>query len=534
MSAALLLSLLVQALPPVVVQGNVVLPGEVYRTVLTLAGTSSTSSTTPARPRWLELAKAHPEQASARVRTVILDFLRASGYDLARVEAQVTENGVHLEIDEGRLDKIIFLREGTFSNIELKFALYLPGEVFNRPLLEEKLKALIQDSNIKEAHYELVETQPVEHAGIQVDEPRLIRGLRLLNPGSHHELHIRLERGIPKAGLRLGVGLAGSDGLYAKGAYRAGDVITRGDRLELRTSVGFYLGSEIDSDRNPLGISRLHGGARWSPLSFGSDDVRTFAVVDANLYGRRRNDLQILNYYYTALSAGLLFEAKIYKSVTLSVGGGAQQRLLSGVDDGGMTIRALEVTPDSELRFFIALGAEFVFNPKEIRADRQHRLILDGRYLGASPEEGSSAITKARIEYEYTLTLGWDEFRMGLNAAHFFGRLPFYEELSIGDGFLRSGFATQIWVRRAAAAHLEYRVSLSRDTLKMSVFNDFAVYGQLGADREQLGYAVADTFGAGVHVLLFDAFQINTYLGLTVDQHLGLDLGVKAELTRAF
>ncbi len=534
MSAALLLSLFVQALPPVAVEGNIVLPGEVYRTVLTLAGTSSTSSTTASRPQWLQLADTDPKQASLRVRTLILDFLLASGYDLARVEARVTPQSVHIQVDEGQLDKIIFLKEGTFSNIELKFALYLPGEVFNRPLLEEKLRALIRDSNIKEAYYDLVETQPVEHAGIQVIEPRIIRGLRFLNPGSHHELHIRLERGIPKAGLRLGVGIAGSDGLYAKSAYRAGDVITPGDRLELRTSAGFYLGSEIDSDRNPLGISRLHGGARWSPLSFGSDDVRTFAVVDANIYGRKRNDLQILNYYFAALSAGLLFEAKIYESVTLRVGGGAQQRLLFGVDDGERTIPALEVTPDNELRFFIGLGAEFIFNPKELRADRQHRLTLTGRYLGASPEEASSPITKARLKYDNTITNGWDEFRMGLDAAHFFGRLPFYEELSIGDGFLRSGFSTQIWVRRAAAAHLEYRVSLSRDTLKMSVFNDFALYGRLGADRERLDYAVADTFGTGVHVLLFDAFQINTYVGLTVDQHLGIDLGVKAELTRAF
>ena len=108
------------------------------------------------------------------------------------------------------------------------------------------------------------------------------------------------------------------------------------------------------------------------------------------------------------------------------------------------------------------------------------------------------------------------------------------EELSIGDGFLRSGFGTQIYLRRAAAGTLEYRMSLSRDTLKVGVFNDFAVYRALDALRAPVEVRVADTFGAGLHVLLFDAFQINSYLGLTVDQALGLDLGVKAELTRAF
>jgi len=536
MSVAILLCLIAQGMPPVEVEGNEVLPDDVYATVLTLSSATSSTSTSAggAEPAWVKQSRTDPKAAAEVVKGLVLDFLRASGYELARVEAQVSPSQVYLHVDEGRLDKIIFLREGTFANIELKFAVYLPSEVFNRPLLEEKLNALVADSNVIAAHYELVPTRPVEHAGIQVKEPRIIRGLRLLNPGSHHELHIRLERRVKRAGFNLGLGFSGSEGFYGKAGFREGGVILPGDRLEVGTRAGFYLGDSISSSRNPFGISRAQGKLRWSPLPLGFDDVRTFLVVDANLYGRKRDDLSILNYYYIPISGGLVFDAVILDSLNLSLGGGVEQRFLTGVDDGEQPLAVLDVTPTDDLRFYLDFSAELTFNPKELRADRLHRLTLGVRFLGEGTAEGSTAITKATLTYENTHTFGWDELRYGLKAAHFLGSVPFYEEMSIGDGFLRSGFGTQVWVRRAAAISIEYRLSLSRDTLKFSVFNDLTGYERLDERRESNGYAAADTFGAGLHVLLFDAFQINTYLGLTVDQHLGLDLGVKAELTRAF
>jgi len=559
-----LLSLAAATLPPVIVEGNQVLPDDVYRTVLALsvsgpdaARTSTigltatasasgtlttsvaealTSSVTPTEqmPRWAQMASVDPEAAAAEVRAVVLDFLIASGYELARVQARVTSDGVVLDIDEGQLDKVIFLREGTLANIELRFALHLPSEVFNRPLLEEKLAKLIADSDITAAHWELVPTRPVEHAGIQVEEPRLIRGLRLLNPGAHHELHIRLERSIAREGLDVGLGLSGSDGLFVKAGYRIGDVIFSKDRLHTEARAGFYLGNGPESDRNPLGVSRLRGMVRWSPIPLGFEGIRAFAELDANLFGRRRDDLAIANYYFMPIAASVVIEAQILEGVTMTLGAGGEQRFLFGLDTPEEAQPLIDKTADDDLRFFLTFGAEWILDPKELRADRQHRAALNLRFLGAGQSERAAAITKAYLEYENTISLGWDELRYGFHGAHQWGRVPYYDELSIGDGFLRSGFGTQIYTNRAAAIALEYRISLSRDTLKVSVFNDAAVYQRLDDLREEIDYPFADTFGGGLHVLFFDAFQLNTYVGVTVDQALGLDLGVKVELTRAF
>lgn len=533
----MLASLLVSVtMPRIQVEGNEVLPDDVYRTVLTLtAATSSTSSVADDdRPDWMALADRDPKAAASEVQSRVLDFLLASGYELARVEVEITPDGVKLDVDEGKLDKIIFLREGTLSNIELRFALHLPSEVFNRPLLERKLAALVEDSDITAAHWELVPTESVEHAGIQVEDPQILRGLRLLNPGSTYALHIRLERKTSKEGVSLGLGFNGQDGLFGKASYRLGQLFFDNDRFETETRVGFYLGNGPESSNNPLGISRVQGKVRWSPVPLGFEDVRTFVQLDANLFGRLRDDLEIAAYYFLPIAASLSFDAEIMDAVRVTLGGGAEQRLLFGLDTGDMDLPLIERTPGDELRFFIEMSAEWLINPSELRADRPHRLSLRGRYLAHGRSDRAGSITKAFLEYVNTVELGWDELRYGFHGAHQFGEVPFFDELSIGDGFLRTGFGTQIYTNRAAAIELEYRLSLSRDTLKLSVYNDAAVYYRLDDLREPLGYAFVDSAGVGLHVLLFDAFQLNTYVGVAVDQHLGLDLGLKAEVTKAF
>src|SRR5207302_9049803 len=83
---------LVPERPLLVFHGNVLLNDLLYRSLLDL----------PAG------AKATRERARS-VASRILSFLRRAGYELATVRARVVGDQIDLEIDEGQLDKLIFL-----------------------------------------------------------------------------------------------------------------------------------------------------------------------------------------------------------------------------------------------------------------------------------------------------------------------------------------------------------------------------------------------------------------------------------------
>src|SRR5215470_20422370 len=121
MLAALLLA------PLLVFRGNVALLEDVYRSYLDLP------------------ANTHATPATARtVATRLASFLHRAGYALAIVRARPEGEQIVVDVDEGRLDKIIFLGGGAFETLRLRLDLHLHDDVFNRPELERQLKVLSQ------------------------------------------------------------------------------------------------------------------------------------------------------------------------------------------------------------------------------------------------------------------------------------------------------------------------------------------------------------------------------------------------------
>jgi hypothetical protein len=104
----------------------------------------------------------------------------------------------------------------------------------------------------------------------------------------------------------------------------------------------------------------------------------------------------------------------------------------------------------------------------------------------------------------------------------------------MGEGFLRSAFQGTVYARQLAALNLEYRFSLSRDELKLGLFNDVVVYEGLDALREPEGLRLIDNFGLGLHILLVDAFQVNGYFGVGIRSDGEADLGFSLDVQQAF
>jgi len=114
------------------------------------------------------------------------------------------------------------------------------------------------------------------------------------------------------------------------------------------------------------------------------------------------------------------------------------------------------------------------------------------------------------------------------------GDVPFYEELALGDGFFRAAFQSDYFVRRAGAAHFEYRLSLSRDLLKVSVYDELLIFEALDETRQREAQRFGTSLGIGLHLLILDAFQANLYLGVGVLSDGAFDIGVGLAVQQAF
>src|SRR5256885_11499961 len=125
--------------PLVVFHGNVLLDEVVYRSALDL-------------PESARATSVEALEVSARIR----GLLRRAGYDLASVRATVKGDQIAVEIDEGRLDKIIVLGEGLMETFRFKLELALPAGVFNRPILERQVRGLAERDRLRPEPHQLV------------------------------------------------------------------------------------------------------------------------------------------------------------------------------------------------------------------------------------------------------------------------------------------------------------------------------------------------------------------------------------------
>src|SRR5438477_10534146 len=157
--------------PLVEFHGNVLFDEFLYRSVLDLP----------------ENARATPAEARA-VSAKLLGFLQRAGYDLAVVRAKVQGEQIMVEIDEGRLDKIIVFGEGLMETFRFKLDLSMPEGVFNRPQLERQLRALAERYQLNHYSYEPVPTQVLVTRGRQMEEQDPATGAGEVGPGRPDDL----------------------------------------------------------------------------------------------------------------------------------------------------------------------------------------------------------------------------------------------------------------------------------------------------------------------------------------------------------
>ncbi|MEM7675747.1 MAG: hypothetical protein AAF449_07050 [Myxococcota bacterium] len=509
-------------------EGNLVLPNELYMSVLTLAR-AATSTQTASRLR----NGKNPDAVATFIETQLLAFLRTSGYLLATVVAKPQSSGViKITIDEGRLDRIIVVGEGAVRTLQIQLNLDLPQNVFNRFLVDRQLAELVRERGLVEARYQVVPMEKVDHAGIQLVPTELLGGDKPLAPGSPHELRISIMQLPWRVGFGYGIGFQSPDGFFVSGNYRSASVFLDDDRWFSELQVAARSFEAIFSSNKQVGVSRVESINRWFGPPLFTSAVRPTFEIDLRLLSRFRSDLQIESYLFAPLSASLDISIEPLQGMAIIIGGGVQYRSLFDVQPQDNAMLQV-LTEERTVRGFAEIEFLWNFEPNKLRQDRQDNLRLQASYFSGS---GGNFDSFARIlgQYDLSFSYGYDEIWFEVDGALLLEDVPFYDEVALGDGFVRVGYTGDFFTRKAASLSAEYRLSLTRDAFKISFFNDVAVFEELDANRSSVGAQVANSLGMGLHFLILNTFQFNFYAGVGFVPKLDPLPGVSLQVKQAF
>ncbi len=540
--------------------GNRVLPAEVYKVQLAL-------------PR-----DAQPSEALAhQIERSVYRFLKRSGYDLATVTATFADQQINVQVDEGRLEKVVFRGGLTVQSLQFKLALFIDQDVFNRYTLQRQVDRLSKSIGIKVVKWALVPTANPDHIGFQLTNLPALEGFELVHEREPYELHFFFEEHDWNVGLGADLRSSYLDGLEVGINYQNRNLLFDGDRWRVAASGGAGIRKRIYDSTYYPDFSRAFVEARYytPPLA---GIVQPYVWLTGTLIGRNRPDLLVENYNEASSIFSGHVKVHITEGFSASIGLGGEWRRIFHLVPSSALMADQQLPPDVDdlcppahrngcpgserLRAFTELRAEWVIKANEERPDRRHALQAGVRYyFGTAPGSSTSDYKQygwLYEDYQKVFDFGWNDLWLKSHARATWGDVVFHDERPLAE-YLR-GILGGIWVRKAANFSAEYRFSVTRDVIKLSLFVEAAVWGQTNRcfpsstnpapcgplapselidPPESLRFGV--TGGPGIHVLMQGMFQLDIYgsFGLaspTFDRLLGskFDFGALAILNKVF
>ncbi len=500
--------------------GARVLPPEVYLDMLRL-------------PSW---ARPNPETA-AEVLRQMLEYLGRTGFQLASVGAEVVDGEIVVHLNEGQLDRIVYLGQLSFEQVRFKLALTLPADVFNRPLLDRQVRELSEQMGLVGVRWELVRSGEVTHSGPQLEAlpasfDLAMQGAQMVHARRPYELRIIFPSGGPGTGLGLIIRNSPNDGFETGLSNTWGSLLFSGDRLLVAGSGGFGVRSRLDTEKLYVNFSRAFVVTRYdTPVAF--KRLRGNLWVENDWLARQRRDLWLENYWAVTLDAALQGELELSKGLHLLLGAGFEwRRLFAYTSQPGFVIpQAVLVYQDVDRkRPLIRLTGEWVVDPQIIRWDRRH--VLQGEARQYLPVPGEPGLGWLDVQYQYVKEFGWHDLWVKSHGHLSWGDITFHDEISVGD-FTRGVFPGQ-YVPSAANLSVEFRFSISRDAIKVSLFHDLALFA---VPLRDLGYVVpqlANAFGPGLHILMQDMFQLDMYVAFGFRRQAQFGAAFSMQFQKAF
>ncbi len=507
------------------ISGNKVVPEEMYRNVLAIPPDAEPTA---------EMAQQIEESLTL--------FLQQSGYELATVRVVQNPFGINVLIDEGRLDKIVFRGRLTALTLRFRLELHIEQDIFNRPELERQIAELTKNGGLRVVKWSLVPTKQLEHMGPQLDNMPAIEGFEILHARDRYELHFFFEEAEWDTGFGLDLRSGYIDGLEIGVNEQFKDILIKGERLRIAASVGAGLHTQIPDGQYFPAFTRAAAELVWY-LPRLANRVTPYLWLTSQVVNRERADLGLQAYGEVSAVASGHALVDFTKTFNVTFGIGEQwRRIFFEQVAPGANQALIDTLPLTErLRTFVDARGYWLINSEVERADRSHALEFGARYyfgtaLAATTTQDQGELQFAWVyeRYHVVIPFGWHDLWLKSSARVLWGDVQFHDEESLGE-LLRGVFGNN-FIRKGGNGSAEFRFSLSRDVLKLSLFVEAAAWGEVNRlvvpNTETFRYGI--TGGPGFHALIQGMFQLDIYGSFGITSTRALGFGVVVFLNKVF
>jgi hypothetical protein len=450
------------------------------------------------------------------------------------VRARPEGEQIFVDVDEGRLDKVIFLGGGAFETLRLRLDLQIQQDVFNQPELERQLTRMARRLGLGDFAYEIVPVPNVSSPKVQLDDYDSIEKISMgvVRPGRPYELHILVQPGVFRPGISPELEIDSVEGGAIGATYHSGRLFFQDDRWEVGGRIAGALRQKLDGSGSGFAFTRALGefGYQTPPIA---GVLRPSIRMLAMMTDRQRQDLHLESFMFGILDAGVHLLFIPIPHLRASLGGGLERRLLYSVEPvPGQPSEFGASYGVAQTRRYGEASLELTFDPESIRRDRHHRFGVDARIYGP-PRDGLKSSTHLAAWYQKMFAFGWNEFWVELRGISRTGSVLFPEEESVGGSVLRGPFGGE-YARTLGGLQLEYRFSVLRDVFKLGVFHNLAAYRAIDRVTDQEKLSFANALGLGAHALLIDEFQLDAWFGVGWSTHSKFDKGAALAIRQAF
>ena len=477
-------------------------------------------------------------QTARLVATEIASFLREAGYELAKVRAQPKGDQIEIDVDEGALDKIIFVGAGWITALRFRAMLDLPLDVFNRKMFEAQMPQLQKRFGLRNYTFELWPVHLVDaDNAAKLEGLEELRAMPLIREARGYELRVFTKGEAWGSGFSPEIILGGSVGYGIGGRYRWKDVIQDGDRWQVHFRLGGAFRSTLDTGSTYVVSSDDYVSGRWLSKAWNDskNGLRMTIAPHFEVTSLQRGDpmLHVEKYRLGTIELGTGAGAQLTPEYFIYVTTGFQRRFFFDVGTETGTTIAPDVAkvPAVSNRAFLRLNTGYTFNPQELRVDLRNGATLQ---LDAfRPFTTDSGFFRFDFQAHHLIFFGWNELRLGAHVTGEAGDVWFVDEIPL-ESHLRIGFPLSKFTERVGSISTEFRYSLLRDKIKLAVYNDIGVWRHLPRDDPRQTAELAGSAGGGAGFFVFDEFQIDAFYGVGWSSDGQLNPGLAVAIKEAF